>query len=91
MFDVAGLQKRSKLKFYRQGIVSFDALERFGGLKPAQALQVQHTLHALPDHVETEEIAKFLEQLSCLLKYCGLDTYAMFKVWEKLREAADRG
>ena len=23
-----------------------------------------------------------------LLKYCGLDTYAMVKVWEKLREAA---
>ena len=22
-----------------------------------------------------------------LLKYCGLDTYAMVKVWEKLREA----
>ena len=23
-----------------------------------------------------------------LLKYCELDTYAMVKVWEKLREAA---
>ena len=25
-----------------------------------------------------------------LLKYCGLDTYAMVKVWEKLREAVDQ-
>ena len=24
----------------------------------------------------------------CLLKYCEMDTYAMVKVWEKLREAA---
>ena len=24
-----------------------------------------------------------------LLKYCGLDTYAMVKIWEKLKEAAD--
>ena len=31
-----------------------------------------------------EEIAVKREQL---LKYCGLDTYAMVKVWEKLKEA----
>ena len=24
-----------------------------------------------------------------LLKYCGLDTYAMVKVWEKLNEVAE--
>lgn len=34
-----------------------------------------------------EELLEYREHL---LKYCGLDTLAMVKVWEKLREAADR-
>ena len=37
------------------------------------------------EHMEPEQLERTRRNL---LKYCGLDTYAMVKVWEKLREAA---
>lgn len=37
------------------------------------------------EKMDAEELAACRDNL---LKYCGLDTYAMVKVWEKLREAA---
>lgn len=33
------------------------------------------------------ETVKLEEYREYLLKYCGLDTFAMVKVWERLREA----
>ena len=37
------------------------------------------------EHMDPEQLERTRRNL---LKYCGLDTYAMVKVWEKLREAA---
>ena len=37
------------------------------------------------EHMDTQQLERTRRNL---LKYCGLDTYAMVKVWEKLREAA---
>ena len=36
-------------------------------------------------HMPPEELQAYREHL---LTYCGLDTFAMVKIWEKLREAA---
>lgn len=47
-----------------------------------EAMNIYATLHLLKDKEEVEQIRKDL------LEYCKLDTYAMVKLLEKLKEAA---
>ena len=41
---------------------------------------------SLMQNMAPDELQKYRQNL---LKYCGLDTYAMVKLWEKLKEAVE--
>ncbi len=75
VFDLAGMPLRSKLTCYEQGIVSFEALERCGRLKPTQALQVDHALHAQPAQIVPAELHRFLDQLSYPLYFLDFESF----------------
>ena len=44
--------------------------------------------HRLIQRLAGEDADRGIRVRRNLLKYCGLDTFAMVKVWEKLREVA---
>ena len=75
IFDIASLQNRSKFKFMKQGIRSFEDVEEKKAVKGNYMLQVQHELHDLPDQIQVEAIGEFLKTLSYPLYFLDFETF----------------
>lgn len=75
VFDVGGIQLRTKLACFEKGIVSFPDIERAGALKPDKMLQVAHELHEQPDHVDRPAIRRFLSQLYFPLYFLDFESF----------------
>ncbi len=75
IFDIANLQRRSKMKLLREGIVSFADVEAKNAVNPNCMLQIQHELHDLPDEIDADSIRAFLDTLSYPLYFLDFETF----------------
>ena len=78
VFDLAGMQEKTKYKHYHSGMVSFEQL-----LANAKKLrlsakcirQIETTLHDLPDTIDAPAIRAFLDTLRYPLYHLDFETY----------------
>jgi len=75
LFHVAGMQKRTMFSHYERGCISFLDLEQQPKLNPSNLLQIRHELHDLPDYVEKDSIAAFLEQVTYPLYFLDFESF----------------
>ena len=75
IFDVGGIQLRTKLVNFEKGIVSFEDILEKKALKPDKLLQVRHELSDLPPHIDREKIAQFLGKLSYPLYFLDFESF----------------
>ena len=75
IFDVGGIQLRTKLSNYEKGIVSFQDIEEKKALKPDKMLQVSHELHDLPPLIDKKAVGAFLNKLSWPLYFLDFESF----------------
>lgn len=75
VFDVSGMQKRTMIKYYTQGIVSFEELLNNAKLNPGQKMQIQFELDHPADHIEAGKIREFLDSLSYPLYFLDFESF----------------
>ena len=76
VFDLAGLQKKSMLKCYYQGLIGFEDLNACGKLNAKQYQQVEHELYSYPPTIKVSAIKTFLSRLSYPLYFLDFETFA---------------
>jgi hypothetical protein len=75
VFDVSGMQKRTKFKYYNQGVISFEELASGAKLNDGQRLQISHALAELPDQIDRASIRSFLSGLSYPLYFLDFESF----------------
>ena len=75
IFDLSGIQKRTKFQHYDQGIISFADIETKGKVNANAMLQIRHELHDFGDEIDRPKIADFLSTLSYPLYFLDFETY----------------
>lgn len=76
VFDVAGIQKRTAFKHYRNGIVTFeDLIANNIELQDKKKMQVEWVVENHPDYVDKEGIKKFLGQLTYPIYHLDFETF----------------
>ena len=75
VFQVSGMQLRTKCKYYDQGIASFEDLAAAAKLNDAQRMQISYELHELADYIDRDSIASFLETLSYPLYFLDFESF----------------
>ena len=76
IFDVGGIQLRTKLTNYEKGIVSFPEIETSKkAVNPNGLMQVAHELHDLAPAIDREKIAQFLKGLSYPLYFLDFESF----------------
>lgn len=74
IFDVGGIQLRTKLANYEKGIISFEDIESKKALKPDKMLQVEQELHDLSPVIDQKAIGAFLGKLSYPLYFLDFES-----------------
>ena len=78
VFDLAGMQAKTKFRHYANGIVSYeDLLAHADGLRlnEKQRRQIESRLHHLPDTIDRKGIQAFLNTLQYPLHHLDFETY----------------
>ena len=78
VFDIAGMQTRTKYKHYHNGIISYeDVLANAKKLKlnAKHRLQIESTLYRKPDTIDVTEIGKFLDTLTYPVYHLDFETF----------------
>ena len=75
IFDIASLQNRTRLKLMDKGIRSFEEVEAGNAVNDKCMLQVEHELHDMPDHINTEDIRSFMDTLSYPLYFLDFESF----------------
>lgn len=75
VFDLAGMQRRTQFKYYRDGIVSFEDLAAKAKLNTAQRLQISHALTVQPDAVDKGAVRDFLAGLRYPLYFLDFESF----------------
>ena len=76
IFDVGGIQLRTKLANFEKGIISFPQIEAAKKAVNANGLmQVKHELHSLPPVIDRGKIAQFLNGLSYPLYFLDFESF----------------
>lgn len=75
VFDVSGMQKKTKIKYYAQGIVSFEDLLNKAKLNPGQKMQLQYELEDTDAHIEPDKIKEFLDTLTYPLYFLDFESF----------------
>ena len=79
VFDITGRGREfplsTKIKYYRQGTISFEDLSKCPDVTQKQMLQIEHQLKDLPPHVEKENIQDFLNELSYPLYFLDFEAF----------------
>ena len=75
VFSIAGMQRRTKFKYYGQGVVSYEDLYAGAKLNDGQRMQISHALREQPDHIEPEKIRSFLETLHYPLYFLDFESF----------------
>ena len=75
IFDIDGIQIRTKLANYNKGIISFEDILSADVLKPDRMLQVEHELKTLPPLIDVTSIACFLKGFSFPLYFLDFESF----------------
>ena len=75
VFNVAGMQKRTKCRYYDQGIISFEDLLTGAKLNDSQRMQISYEVQDLDDHIEADSIGSFLETLSYPMYFLDFESF----------------
>ena len=75
VFNIGGMQSRTQLKYYKQGIITFEDLLKKAKLNKGEKLQILHELENLDDHVETDKIKEFLDTLTYPLYFLDFESF----------------
>lgn len=75
VFDVSGMQKKTKIGYYVEGTVSFADLLEKAKLNPGQRMQLTFELEDLEDHIERDRIREFLDSLSFPLFFLDFESF----------------
>lgn len=75
VFYVSGMQKKTKIKYYAQGIVSFEDLLNKAKLNPGQKMQLQYELEDTDAHIEPDKIKEFLDTLTYPLYFLDFESF----------------
>lgn len=76
IFDIANMRLTKKLEYYKKGIISFIDLESIE-LDRNTKLQIEYELNDQEDHIEKDNIRKFLDQLGNNIYFLDFETYQM--------------
>ncbi len=74
VFDVYRLGIGKKFKYYNDGIISFEELEKHGHLDYKQTRQIDYYLHDKGTYIKKDGIKKFLDTLSYPLYFLDFET-----------------
>ena len=75
IFDVAGVQSRTKWKNFRRGIVSFPDILAAKAVNASAMMQVEHELTDLPDRIDRAAIADAMDALSYPLYFLDFESF----------------
>ena len=75
VFDVSGMQKKTKIGYYVRGVVSFKDLLEKAKLNPGQRMQLRFELEDPADHIERGKIREFLDSLSYPLFFLDFESF----------------
>ena len=75
VFTLSGMQLRTKVKYYDQGIVSYPDLFAKAKLNASQRLEIEHALADLPARVDAAAIREFLSSLRYPLYFLDFESF----------------
>ena len=75
VFNVAGMQKRTKCRYYDQGIISFEDLLTGAKLNDSQRMQISYEIQDLDDYIDAGSIGSFLETLSYPMYFLDFESF----------------
>lgn len=75
IFYVAGARTSTKLKCYRNSIISFDELDAAKALSSSQKKQIEHELHNYPPYIDEKNIRSFIGGLSYPLYFLDFESF----------------
>lgn len=75
VFDLSGVQAKTKLKLYRQGFHSFEDLVYCQTLNTKPMVQVLHEVNDCPAQIDREAVGSFLDTLSYPLYFLDFETF----------------
>ena len=75
VFDLAAVQLRTKLQYYRKGLITFQDLYEADCLPSGAKLQVEMELTDQSEHIEAEKIAEYLQNITYPLYYLDFESF----------------
>lgn len=75
VFQIAGMQLKKKMRFYREGRVSFEDLAEDRSINGNYMLQIQHEINDLPPLIDKGSIAAFMRQLSYPIYFLDFESF----------------
>ena len=75
VFDLAGVQVKKQMDYYKEGLISFEDLYHSGVLKEKPMMQIEHELYPTEDHIEVKPIKKFLDTLLYPIYHLDFETF----------------
>ena len=75
VFDLSGMQTRTKIRYYRNGEAGFTDLLKDKKLNAGCRMQIEHELYDLPDHIEKDAVRSFLDSLRFPLYFLDFETF----------------
>lgn len=75
VFQIAGMQLKKKMRFYREGRVSFEDLAEDRSINGNHMLQIQHEINDLPPLINRDSIAAFMRQLSYPIYFLDFESF----------------
>ena len=75
VFQIAGMQLKKKMRFYREGRVSFEDLANDRSINGNHMLQIQHEINDLPPLIDRGSIAAFMRQLSYPIYFLDFESF----------------
>lgn len=76
VFDLKNAMPATKLKYYKNGYITFEDLYKAGVLRDKTKMQVEHELYDLEDYTEKDNIRDFLNDLSYPLYFLDFEAFA---------------
>ena len=76
VFDIASMRTSTKLKYYNEGIISFEDLKDID-MNENYKMQIDYELHDKGDYIDKEYIKEFLSTLRKPLYFLDFETFGM--------------
>ena len=75
VFDVARLSGSKKFQCYYDDMISFADLNKSDIFSPSQYMQIEHELYGYPPYIDTENIKKFVSNLSYPIYFLDFESF----------------